>query len=239
MKNKHLDIIFENKDFIAVNKSPGMLSVPDRQGKETSLKQMLQQQYEEIFIVHRLDKETSGVIVFAKNAVTHKLLCGQFEHRKIEKYYVGLVMGNPINSIGRIDIGIAEHPIKKGEMITHAKGKESLTTYEVLQNFRNYSWLKFRIHTGRTHQIRVHTKHIGHPLVCDELYGDGKPVFVSQIKKNFKLSKNVLDEIPILQRLALHAYQLKFSWNNKDIDLIAEPPKDIRALLIQLEKNNK
>ncbi|MCX6208712.1 MAG: RNA pseudouridine synthase [Bacteroidetes bacterium] len=239
MKYKDLDIIFENNDFIAINKPAGLFSVPDRSGKETSLKQVIEQEFEKIYIVHRLDKETSGIIIFAKNAIVHKALSEMFEHRKIEKYYVGLVNGSLYNQTGTIDAAIAEHHTNKGQMMTSTKGKASLTNYEVLKDYKLYSWVKFRIHTGRMHQIRVHSKHIGHAIVCDSLYGDGKPVLLSAFKKKYKLSKNELDETPILSRVGLHAYQLIFEWNDKKIDLIAEPPKDLRALLQQLEKNAK
>ena len=236
MTYKQLDIIFETPDLIAINKPAGLLSVPDRFGVEISLKQILQQKIEKVFVIHRLDRETSGVILFAKNAETHKNLNELFEQRKIEKYYLGLVMGSLINSTGEIDVPISEHPYKKGEMSTNGKGKASLTTYEVVKDYKKFSWIKFRIHTGRTHQIRVHSKHIGHPIVCDELYGDGKPVLLSQIKSKYKLSKTEWEEKPILSRVGLHAYQLIFDWKDKKIDLVAEPPKDIRALLQQLDK---
>jgi 23S rRNA pseudouridine1911/1915/1917 synthase len=124
-------------------------------------------------------------------------------------------------------------------MTVYKKGKESSTEYEVLENFRLFSWMQFRILTGRTHQIRVHMKHLGHPIVCDELYGDGKPVFISSIKrKKFNLSKDEEAERPILSRLALHAAKLKFQLNNSTYELEAELPKDLRALLQQLRKNN-
>ena len=239
MTYKQLDIILENTEFIAINKPAGLFSVPDRFGREISLKQILEEKFGKVFIVHRLDKETSGVILFAKNAIAHKALSEMFEHRKIEKYYLGLVNGSLLYATGEIDAAIAEHPFKKGEMTTVTKGKACLTTYELLQDFKIFSWVKFRIHTGRTHQIRVHCKHIGHSIVCDELYGDAKPVLLSSIKKKYKLSKSEFDETPILARLGLHAHQLIFEWNEKKIDLIAEPPKDLRALLTQLEKHKK
>lgn len=236
MHYKNLDIIFENEEFIAINKPAGLFSVPDRFGVEVSLKQILEEKFGKVFIVHRLDKETSGVIMFAKDAATHKTISELFENRKIEKYYLGLVIGSPINATGTIDAPIAEHSFRRGEMIVNPKGKACLTTYEVLNDYKLFTWIRFRIHTGRTHQIRVHSKHIGHPLVCDELYGDGKPVLLSQIKKRYKLSKDILDETPILSRVGLHAHQLIFEWKDKKIDLVAEPPKDMRALLQQLEK---
>jgi 23S rRNA pseudouridine955/2504/2580 synthase/23S rRNA pseudouridine1911/1915/1917 synthase len=148
-----------------------------------------------------------------------------------------LVIGSPANKKGSIDLSIMEHPAKKRLMIVNRKGKEALTDYEVLEDFSIFSWLQFQIYTGRTHQIRVHMTELGHPIVCDELYGDGKPVFISSIKHKFKLSKNELEERPILNRLALHALQLKFvSITEENIELEAPLPKDLKATLQQLEK---
>ena len=108
-----------------------------------------------------------------------------------------------------------------------------------MQEHKTFSLLQFQLHTGRTHQIRVHCQNIGHPLACDELYGDGKPVLLSSIKKKYKLSKHDEEERPMLNRLALHSYRLKFTdADGKIIDLEAELPKDIRALLKQLKKNS-
>lgn len=232
-------ILFENENFIALNKPSGMLSIPDREGKEPSLKTMLREKYGEIFTVHRLDRDTSGLIIFAKNETAHKHLSKQFEARQTKKIYTGLVIGSLANHSGSIDSPIAEHPAQNGTMIIHRKGKESLTDYEVLEDFGIYSYMQFRIHTGRTHQIRVHMKETGHPIVCDPLYGDGKPVFISAIKKKYNLSKDELEERPILGRLALHAFQFSFT----DIDgqlreLEAPLHKDMRATLQQLQKRS-
>ena len=233
-------IIFENADFIALNKPSGLLSIPDREGKEISLKTLLQEKYPQIFTVHRLDKDTSGLILFARNEETHKHLSKQFEERQTEKIYVGLLTGSLVNKKGSINRPIAENTVTRGMMIIHQRGKESLTDYEVLEDFGIYSWVLFRIHTGRTHQIRVHTKDIGHPVVCDELYGDGKPLLLSSFKHKFKLSKKEEEEKPILNRLALHAYQLKCTdVTGKKYELVAPLPKDLKATLQQLEKWRK
>jgi 23S rRNA pseudouridine1911/1915/1917 synthase len=232
----HLDIIFENDHFIALNKPAGLLSIPDRLGQEISLKDLLKEKYGNIYTVHRLDRDTTGIIVFAKTEDAHKQLSKLFEGREMEKYYVGLVYGKMTPEQGSIDAPIMEHPGKMTKMMTHAKGKASLTDYEVLESFRLFSWVQFRIHTGRTHQIRVHMHHIAHSLVCDPIYGDPKPVLLSALKKNFKLSKVAEEERPLLARLALHSHRLKFTFDNETFQLEAEIPKDLRALLQQLRK---
>lgn len=233
-------IISESDNWIALNKPSGLLSIPDREGKEVSLKRLLQEKYGNIFTVHRLDRDTSGLLVFAKNELTHKNLSQQFETRQTEKIYLGLVLGSVNDREGTIDAPIAENLMKKGTMIIHKNGKASLTDYEVLENFKIYSWLQFRILTGRTHQIRVHAKHIGYPVVCDPLYGDGKPVLVSSLKSKFNLSKNELEERPLLNRLALHALSLKFTnTNGETIKLEAPLSKDLKATLQQLRKWKK
>lgn len=231
------EIIFETDQWIALNKPHGLLSIPDREGKDVSLKQLLQEKYSEIFTVHRLDRNTSGVIVFARDENTHKFLSQAFEERQVQKFYVGIVNGILPEKKNTIDQPIAENTTKRGVMIIHKRGKPSVTDYEVLEEFGKYSFVQFQIHTGRTHQIRVHMQYLGHPLVCDEVYGDAKPILISSIKPRFKLSKNELEERPIMNRLALHAAELHFTdaFGHK-YKLRAEMPKDMRALLQQLRK---
>jgi 23S rRNA pseudouridine1911/1915/1917 synthase len=232
-----LDIVFENDHFVAINKPPGLLSIPDREGTETSLKRILKEKYGNIFTVHRLDRETSGIIVFAKDEVTHQFLSVAFEERNVEKYYVGIVTGTIAEKKGTIDAPIAENQAKRGVMIIHKRGKEAVTDYEVLEEFGKFSLVRFRIHTGRTHQIRVHMQSLGHPIVCDEIYGDGKPVLLSSFKHRYKLSKHEEEERPILPRLGLHAQRLILTdAEGKKHELEAEMPKDMRALLQQLRK---
>ena len=229
-------VISETDHWVALNKPAGLLSIPDREGKEISLKALLKEKYGQILTVHRLDRDTSGLIVFAKDEATHKLLSRQFEERQTVKMYHGLLRGTPMEKEGTISAPIAEHPAKNGTMIVHRNGKEAITDYRVLEDLKKFSWVEFRIHTGRTHQIRVHMKEIGHPIACDPVYGDGKPVLVSEIRTHYKLSRNEEEERPILNRLGLHASSLSFQWEGKDIRLEAPLPKDLRATLQQLRK---
>ncbi len=238
---KGFTIVFENDDFIAVNKEPGMLTIPDRHDEtQLSLYKILNQKYGKIFIVHRLDRDTSGLILFAKNETAHKYFSQLFEQRNIEKKYLGIVRGSMPDKKGLINEPIAEHPVKKGMMTINKKGKPSLTKYEVLEDYGIYSLVEFEIQSGRTHQIRVHTKSLGHPIICDEVYGDGKPVLLSSFKKKYKLSQNELEERPIISRLALHSYSLHFKdMHHEGFFLEAPLPKDVKALLQQLKKNRK
>ena len=123
-------------------------------------------------------------------------------------------------------------------MILSSKGKPSFTEYEMLEDFRRFSWVKFKILTGRTHQIRIHSQFIGHSIVCDDLYGDGNPVLLSSLKKKYNLSKHEIEERPILSRLALHSASLKFVLNEEEYSFEAPLPKDLKALLQQLGKLN-
>jgi len=236
---KGYSIIFENDDFVAVNKEPGMLTIPDRHDEtQQSLYKLLTQKYGKIFIVHRLDRETSGLILFAKNEETHKYLSQLFEQRKIEKKYLGIIRGSMPSKNGSVNEPIAEHPYHKGEMIISKKGKPSITDYEVLEDYGIYSLVQFDIHSGRTHQIRVHTKSLGHPIICDTVYGDGKPILLSSFKKKYKLSQHDLEERPIINRVGLHSHSLHFKdIRQEKFSLEAPLPKDMKALLQQLKKN--
>lgn len=233
-----LTVLFENEQFLAIAKPSGMLSVPDRMQSEPSLKDLLKQQYPEIYTVHRLDKATSGLIVFAKQADAHKQLSQLFEGREVEKYYIGLVQGNIQPSSGILETGIMEHPAKNGTMVVNVKGKPAKTGYLTLEEFRQYALVQFRIYTGRTHQIRLHAHYLGHSIVGDPLYGNGQPLMLSAIKKNYNLAKNQDDERPIMPRLALHAHQIAFRLGEEDYRIEAPIPKDLQATIKQLQKHN-
>lgn len=234
-----LDIVVENELFVAINKPSGLLSVPDRENKEVSLKSILREKYGDIFVVHRLDRDTSGLILFAKTAETQKQLSAMLEERQMEKFYLGLVQGTFYPEEGTIDAKIAPSPKDAGLMCVDSKnGKIAITDYKTLEQFKNYSLVSFQIHTGRTHQIRVHSLYLGHSIVCDPFYGNSGPIFISEIKRKFNLSKNEENERPIMGRLALHSWKLNFELNSEKYSLEAEPPKDIRATLAQLRKHN-
>src|SRR3978361_1871886 len=131
---KEVAIVFENEDFVAVNKPAGMLSIPDRHDEtQLSLYKILLVQYGKIFIVHRLDRETSGLLLFAKNEASHKYLSQLFEQRNIEKIYLGIIRGSLPEKKGSVNEAIAEHPYRKGEMTVNQKGKPSLTEYDVME----------------------------------------------------------------------------------------------------------
>jgi RluA family pseudouridine synthase len=241
-KNSAYEILFEDESLIAVNKAAQVLSIPDRHRPElTNIYALLLEKYGEIYIVHRIDKDTSGVLLFAKTAAAHKSLSEQFEDRTTVKLYKALVIGCPFEEEGRIEAGIAHHPTQLGLMCVSSKGKESITEYRVLEKFKNYSLLECNILTGRTHQIRVHLKHIGHPLVVDFQYGGKESFFLSEFKKRkFNLGKWE-EEVPMLSRVPLHAYSLTFNHpvSGEQMTLTAEMPKDMRAVLSQLAKWDK
>jgi 23S rRNA pseudouridine1911/1915/1917 synthase len=234
-----IDILYEDDDLVVVNKPPGLLVIPDRYNPElSSLNKILEAKLgQQIWVVHRLDRDTSGAICFAKTDVAHRYLSKLFTEHNIGKYYVGLVIGKVMPAEARIEKAIAEHPAKNGKMVVAKKGKPSITDYKVLEDWPLYSYVQFQIHTGRTHQIRVHMQSIGHPIVCDPLYGDGKPFLLSGIKKKYRLSDNEEAERPLLSRLALHSLRLEFKKEDgTDISVEAPVPKDITACIKQLNK---
>lgn len=234
-----IELLFEDDDLLIVNKPAGLLVIPDRfdQGLPSLNKLLEAKRNEKVWVVHRLDRDTSGVICFAKNEATHKYLSKLFQEHEVEKYYSCLVNGHVIQDMARIEQPIAEHPTKKGKMTVVKKGKDSITEYNVVKKWPLYSFLSIQIYTGRTHQIRVHMQSIGHAVVCDDLYGDGKPFLLSAIKKKYKLSTKYEQEKPILSRLGLHASKLSFRKEDGiQVTIEAPLPKDIAACVKQLDK---
>jgi len=232
-------VLAETEDYIAISKPSGMLTLPDRHDALLqSLRGWMEKKYGKIWVVHRLDKDTSGLILFARNEEAHKYFSLLFEGRDIQKTYLGMVTGKPIESSGTIEAALSEHSSKNGTMIVHARGKASRTDYRVIKSWGSYSLLEFDLHTGRMHQIRVHCKYLGHPIACDPLYGDGKPVLLSSVKKKFNLSKKEEEEKPLLNRLALHSFRLSFANRNGEPVVLEAPlPKDLHAMMQQLDKH--
>lgn len=239
MKSKELKVLYEDDYIIAIDKSAGILTIPDRFNPDLpNIVSLLKTTYEDIIPVHRLDKFTSGVNLFAKDAETHRLLSMSFESREIEKYYYAIVDGTPSPESGRIDIPLSESTVTRGKMLAHKRGKESLTDYKIVKSFRTFSLVYIRLHTGRMHQIRVHMKYLGNPLIVDPLYGHRNQFFLSEIKlKKFNNGKNV-EEKAILTRQPLHAEKLIFThpYQNVKVEIKSEMPKDMQAVLNQMEK---
>jgi len=235
------DTIHEDDELLLVNKPSGLLTIPDRyDADKPNLYHLLQAKYNEIYTVHRLDRETSGILAFAKTEAAHRELSRQFQERSVEKIYYALLDGVLPQDAGEIDRPIAPHPTISGKMITTAKGKPSLTHFKVIERFQHYTLVEADIKTGRTHQIRVHFAAIGHPLAVDEMYGRSDAFFLSNIKKDYRTGKH-REERPLMSRSSLHAYKLCLqhpSTQEKQC-FEAKLPKDFRATLQQLRKWGK
>ena len=233
------EIIFEDEDVIIVNKPAQMLTIPDRHDpKIPSILGNLRQTHDNVFVVHRIDRETSGILVFAKNEAAHRHLSMQFEHRETQKIYLALVEGIMPDDTGRIDKPIAEHATIPGRMTVARKGKESITDFEVVERFKNFTLVHADIKTGRTHQIRVHFQSQGFPLAIDAIYGKRDVIFAHDIKTNRFNAPTENEERPLMARTSLHAAKLTFTHPSKNISMTFEAPlpKDFKAVLQQLNK---
>ncbi|MDP9004490.1 MAG: RluA family pseudouridine synthase, partial [Verrucomicrobiota bacterium] len=176
-----LEILFEDDDLLVLNKPAGVVMHPGAGHQQHTLVNALLAHCTNLSgiggserpgIVHRLDKETSGCLVVAKNDVTHRDLSKQFAARTMQKIYLALVFGIPRKSTGVIDLAIARHPVHRQRMsIARRQGRAAKTEYRVLRSGAESSLLECTLHSGRTHQIRVHLHHLGHPVLGDKLYG--------------------------------------------------------------------
>lgn len=235
----YIEIIFEDEFILAVNKPAGILSIPDRFKPELpNVKDLLEKKYPKIFTVHRLDKFTSGVMVFAKQAEAHKSLNELFQNRKVEKKYWALTEGIPNPIEGTINLSIGPNNSRPGKMKISKQGKSAITHYKVVREFENIALVEAKIDTGRTHQIRLHLKSLGTPLLVDKDYGNAEGWFLSSLKRRkFRKGKSE-EERPLLSRLSLHARSLKLihPMLKEEMKFEAGLPKDLRATLKQLEK---
>ncbi len=239
---KQLEILFEDTDLVAVNKPSGILSIPDRyDASKPNMFAMLKRIHEEIFIVHRIDRETSGILLFAKSAEAHKELNRQFEQRLVEKKYLAVVDGKVLPPEGTIDLPLAPSKSQAGRMVVANKGKEAISHFRTIEGFKRFTLLKVKIETGRMHQIRVHLQSIRHPLLVDPFYGKREAFYLSEIKGKQYNKGKYEEERPFITRPPLHAAELSFQHpiTKETIKLEAPIPKDIKALLNQLRKWGK
>jgi len=237
---QQIEIVYEDDDLVVVNKPANLLTIPDRFSHDKpNLYHMLGNEFGKIFTVHRLDRETSGILVFTKTEEAHKELSKQFMDRTVEKIYFALVEGVMHQQEGLIDKPLGPHPTHPEKMAVVHGGKPSRTNYKVTETFKHYTFIECSIETGRTHQIRVHLHAIGYPLAVDALYGRQSTFLLSKVKlRKYKMSKYEEEERPLMSRTTLHAGKLVFNHptSGERITIQADLPKDFAAVVSQLRK---
>ena len=239
-----LDILFSDDHIVIVNKPANVLSVPDRYDPDIpNLTKLLGQEFgDPIMAVHRLDKPTSGVMVYARNADAHRELNRQFQEREVDKIYHAIVDGQPpADEEIEVDEPIANNPGESGKMMVSNKGKYAMSVFKVMETCgHQFSLIGAQIFTGRTHQIRVHLAYAGYPLMVDPYYGKRDEFKLSEVKRRFNLRKEE-EERPLLNRVPLHAFRLAFDHpeSGERMEFEAEMPKDMRAVVNQLRKLRK
>ena len=236
-ENIDIDIIFEDEDLIVVNKASNLVVHPGAGNKKGTLVNGLLAYNKNLSflpragIVHRLDKNTSGLLISAKNESTYINLVRQLKERLISRKYLALVVGEPISG-GKIDEPLGRHPRFRTKQAVVKKGKNALTFYKIVEKYRGYSLLEASLSTGRTHQIRVHFSYLGYPIVGDNTYG-GKRKFPAGISE---MTREKISQFP---RQALHASKLQFrhpQTGNK-VSLHAPLPRDMSDLISFLKRN--
>ena len=233
-ENIPLDIVYEDSDIIVINKPSGMVVHPANGNESGTLVNALLYHCKDSLsgingvirpgIVHRIDKDTSGLLVVAKNDDAHVFLSSLLKDHGIKRVYHAILVGHLKESRGTVNAPIARHPVDRKKMAVVKGGKEAITHYEVIAEYPSFTYAKMELETGRTHQIRVHMSHIGHPLVGDTVYGGGKTQFE---KANASL----------ISGQALHAKILSFPHpKTKEIMTFeCELPNEFKKLLSRLE----
>lgn len=241
LASRGVGIVHEDDHILVLDKPAPFLVIPDRYDETLpNLYRILEREWGEIFVVHRIDKETSGLVVFAKSADVHGQLSRQFEGRIVEKVYEAIVRGQPARPEAVVDLPIREK-VRGVMSVDPKKGKPSITRYRVLKGFNGFAHLEVRPETGRTHQIRVHLKAAGLPILCDPVYGDGNGFYLSEIKAAYKKKKEQEEEVeekPLMSRTALHAAVLAFRHpaTGANVRFTSELPKDMRSVVRMLRK---
>jgi len=240
-----LNIIYEDSSIIVLNKQSDMIVHPARGNTHGTLVNALSFYSDKLSsglgefrpgIVHRLDRNTTGVMVVAKDDGAQWKIAKQFEHRQVSKNYLAIVHGTPELTADRIKVPLGIHPrAREKYAIRPDVGKESITFYEVIEAFRGFSLLKLTPKTGRTHQIRVHLAYIKHPIVADDMYG-GSLVYPWQLA-----DAEPAVQQPVISRVALHAHTLEFKHpsTEKTVKFEAPLPEDMQNFLDMLRKHRK
>lgn len=244
-KNDPFTVVYEDSRIIVVNKAAGIAVIADRWDENKDRLDRLvaaSRPGGSLWIVHRIDRDTSGLVLFAKDAESHRSLSMAFEDRQVEKRYIAVVHGRPAWKETSCDLPLVPNGNKRGLTIVNKfQGKKSLTLFRCLGGAGNYSVLEVEPRSGRTHQIRVHIAALGHPIACDPLYGSDKPVFLSSFKPDWR--GDPFEERPLLNRLGLHAAELTLpDWppgkedGEAPLKFYAPLPRDMAALIKQMKK---
>jgi 23S rRNA pseudouridine1911/1915/1917 synthase len=233
-----IETLQANDAVLAVAKPAGLLTIPDRYDvSQPSLIEILTKRHGSLWIVHRLDRETSGVVVFARTEEAHRQLSESFAGGRVAKTYFALVDGR-VNWVEEI-VDLPLRPDADRRHRTHvdrARGKPSETAFRLLEHVGPFSLVEATPRTGRTHQIRVHLAQIGHPVVCDGLYGRSEPIMLSRFKHKYVEGRR--PERPLLSRLGLHAVSVELVVPGHGSTLIEAPlPRDLKATVRQLRKH--
>lgn len=233
-----LSILFEDRDVIVIDKPPGLVVHPAAGHAAGTLVNGLLHHCPDLEgiggerrpgIVHRLDKDTSGVMVVAKNAMAHQALARCFKERQVQKNYLAIVAGSPAESNGRIELPLGRHPVDRKKMaVVVNRGREAVTLWQVRERFQGAALLALELKTGRTHQIRVHCQSMGHPIVGDPLYGQKRAL--QRMPKNHMALHAVLTQA---RRQMLHAARLGFIHpaSGQTLTFEAPMPEDMARLL--------